>query len=351
MSFHYLYRTNEAPEDVYILTSGEVIFYITNRDKYKLTGSNIIIGASELILSHYLNIHTDRLETAIFTESSRIKHLPKEKFISQFNQYSYLINVARVFAKKITLTNKIIQNNQEELSSDFVSIKNICINFYSIVQILKDQYSKRRLPWLKNFIDPFSTSLTFVKGESFAKAETPVRIIPSEALNDKIIDLPRGETLFSAGENGNEMFILNSGSIDVCVNNNKVATLSEEGTPIGEMALLLGQTRSATLVTSSEVRLTRITRQDLQFIAQNDIDTFYNIVYSLAKKYYNNIHKIQETNDALLNSSLNQESGNKSRAKERETAIINLEELKNKTSDIIYTKKADFLKEELKDLL
>ncbi len=348
MSFKYLYRVNQQPDDAYILISGEVIFYITNQDKFKLSGKNILIGTPEIILSEYLNISTPRLETAVFNSTSQLKHLPKEKFISQFNQYSYLINVARVLAKKLTLTNSILNHNQQQLVSDFVTIKKICLEYYSIIKILQDEYDKRKLPWLKKFISPYANSLTYLKGESFSKAETPVRIIPSDALKDKTIDLPKGETLFSAGDDGNEMYILNSGTINVMVNNNKVAALSETGTPIGEVALLLGQSRSATLVTSSEVRLTKITRDDLSFIAQNDIN---NIVYSLAKKYYNNINKIKETNDALLNSSLDHESGDNQRIMEREHALTDLNELKTKTGDIIYEKKADFLKERLNNLI
>jgi CRP-like cAMP-binding protein len=348
MSFSYLYRANEDPREIYILQSGELFVYITNHDKYKLTGKNLIIGSLEVILSQFLNIPSTRLETAVFSTNSQIKQLPKEKFLEEFNKYNYLLNVSRVFAKKITLTNEIIKANQTRLTSDFVSLKNICCKYFCIVNTLKEEYTKRKLPWLKDFIAPFLTSLTYVKGESFSKAETPVRILPSDALADKIVDMSRGDLLFKEGEPGTEMYILNSGTINVMVNNNKVASLSEQGTPIGEIALLLGEKRSATLEASSDVRLTKITREDLEFIAQSDIQTFYSIVYSLAKKYYNNLHKIKETNDAVVSKEIDNEEEVVARNRERDKAMAELDKLMKDTGDMIYEKKADYLHDSLK---
>lgn len=216
-----------------------------------------------------------------------------------------------------------------------------------MLEIIKEEYSKRRLPFLKNFIAEYANTLTYVKGESFSRAETPVRITPSEALDERMVSLPPGDTLFTEGDPGNEMYILNSGSINVIVNENRVATLSEPGTPIGEIALLLGEKRTATLVTSSEVVLTKITSNDLEFIAGNDIDTFYNIVYSLTKKYYNNIHKIRDIHYQLINSELDREEGSRSTVQERQKASDELEKLRKAVDELLYKNDVPYLKEKL----
>jgi len=60
-------------------------------------------------------------------------------------------------------------------------------------------------------------------------------------------EISKGEVLFREGEEGNDVYLVNEGSVEVWKDGKLVATL-EEGDIIGEMALLYSVTRSATII-------------------------------------------------------------------------------------------------------
>jgi CRP/FNR family transcriptional regulator, cyclic AMP receptor protein len=62
------------------------------------------------------------------------------------------------------------------------------------------------------------------------------------------IDLPAGKALMRQGEQGNEMFVLASGSVRVERNGTEIATLGP-GQAVGEMSLLSEGPRLATVTT------------------------------------------------------------------------------------------------------
>jgi CRP-like cAMP-binding protein len=65
---------------------------------------------------------------------------------------------------------------------------------------------------------------------------------------------PEGETVFEAGQTGDRMYVVASGTVDVLVGEKVVETV-EAGGIVGEMALLGTKTRSATAVAQTECRL------------------------------------------------------------------------------------------------
>ena len=62
------------------------------------------------------------------------------------------------------------------------------------------------------------------------------------------VDLPAGKTLMRQGDNGNEMYVIASGSVGVVRNGKEVARLGP-GETVGEMALLSEGPRLATVTT------------------------------------------------------------------------------------------------------
>jgi CRP-like cAMP-binding protein len=62
-----------------------------------------------------------------------------------------------------------------------------------------------------------------------------------------MIEYPKGSAICKECDQGDELFILQAGSLEVEVGGVKVATIDKQGTVFGEMALLLSEKRSATL--------------------------------------------------------------------------------------------------------
>ena len=76
------------------------------------------------------------------------------------------------------------------------------------------------------------------------------------------------ETLFSQGDEGKEAYMIVSGRMNVFVDNKKVGSMSD-GEVFGELALLLSQKRSATIVTTTPTELIEITKDDLDRIVNS----------------------------------------------------------------------------------
>jgi CRP-like cAMP-binding protein len=69
--------------------------------------------------------------------------------------------------------------------------------------------------------------------------------------------LEAGEILLEAGEAGGELYVLEKGRLSVVRDGVEIATISEPGSLIGEMSVLLGVDHSATVTakTPAEVRV------------------------------------------------------------------------------------------------
>ena len=76
------------------------------------------------------------------------------------------------------------------------------------------------------------------------------------------------ETLFSQGDEGKEAYMIVSGRMNVFVDNKRVGSMSD-GEVFGELALLLSQKRSATIVTTTPTELIEITKDDLDRIVDS----------------------------------------------------------------------------------
>lgn len=82
------------------------------------------------------------------------------------------------------------------------------------------------------------------------------------------LDLEPGQILFNAGDAGDCMFVLLDGALDVLVGETLVES-SAPGAILGEMALIDGSARGATVVATERARLARVDARRFNFIIQN----------------------------------------------------------------------------------
>ena len=82
-------------------------------------------------------------------------------------------------------------------------------------------------------------------------------------------DLAAGEVLFSEGEKGECMFVLLEGAVEVKVGG-KTVEQSSRGALLGEMALIDGTPRVATVVATEPSRLARVDERRFHFIIQQN---------------------------------------------------------------------------------
>lgn len=342
--FIQLYRMESTPREAYLLEDGRVYFYVSESDKYAISGKNIIIGATESILNEVYGIEAKRLETAVLEKNSKIKKMPFDKLHASLSTYSLILNVSMVIAKHVFLTNKIIKENMESLSGLEHQMRETAVKYYKIMMRVKQEYDKRKYPWLKEIFSKNKTNLTFARGEALGKESEDTKISHKITLSDKHIEYPRGAVLCEENTVGEEMFILNSGTLDVYLKDKRVGSISEPGSVIGEIALLLGEKRTATLKASNNVVITRIRKNEIKEVAENQSDFLMGLVSLLAKRHYNNVNKIRDLNTHIVEKNLsNSEDSEEKLQIEYNNSKKELSTLKNEISDSADSHDVDFL--------
>jgi CRP/FNR family cyclic AMP-dependent transcriptional regulator len=88
----------------------------------------------------------------------------------------------------------------------------------------------------------------------------------------------KDEILFSQGEIGDAFYLIKTGSISVLANNIEVAVLGP-GEGIGEMALIEGETRSATALLKEDSQLFKLSSNDFNKL----LTSYSSITISLLK--------------------------------------------------------------------
>ncbi len=345
-----LYSAAGQVDGAFLLDEGSVFFYASNDDKYSINGRNLVVGTTEILMKHFMGVDTPRIETAITGKTSKLKKIQIENFISGMKNFSFIFNVSMVLARQVLLTNQIINKNMEHLIADEKKTRDYSIEYYKIINRLEEEYNKRKLPWIKDILKKSETSLTYKKGEAFYKSSEPTKIQSVTSLTENDVEYSRDSIICEQGSFGEEMYILKTGSLDVIVNGNKVATIEEPGTFIGEMALLLGEKRTATLKAKNNVIITTIKKQNLREIAEKQIDILIGVATSLAKRHYYNILKIENINKSIIEQSLTAEQTGEPKPMLAERALVDLRRLKNEVEKSIKDKKVDFLNDIMKGL-
>ncbi len=79
--------------------------------------------------------------------------------------------------------------------------------------------------------------------------------------------LPAGQVLFKEGDQGDLMYVLMSGVVEIFVHG-RVMETAEAGALLGEMAMIEDSTRSATVVAKNDCTLLPIERARFNFMIQ-----------------------------------------------------------------------------------
>lgn len=94
-------------------------------------------------------------------------------------------------------------------------------------------------------------------------------MIPIEIFshNTARIKIQAGEALFREGDEGNQMFVLETGTADVLVHGRIVETL-EHGSIVGEMGLVSPGPHSASVIARTDCEFVAVDEKRFQFLVQ-----------------------------------------------------------------------------------
>ena len=126
------------------------------------------------------------------------------------------------------------------------------------------------------------TKLQMLKSVPLFAAMRPKDLASLERLTDTI-DLPAGKTLMREGDNGNEMFVIASGSVGVERGGRQVAKMGP-GEAVGEMALLSEGPRRATVTTLEPTTVFAIQHREFHTLMADSAELRTCIFENLAKR-------------------------------------------------------------------
>jgi CRP/FNR family transcriptional regulator, cyclic AMP receptor protein len=81
------------------------------------------------------------------------------------------------------------------------------------------------------------------------------------------VEIEPGEHLFSEGEQGDTMFVVLDGAVEILHGGNVVETIGAGGI-IGELALIDASPRSASAVAATPSRIVRVDKREFTFLVQ-----------------------------------------------------------------------------------
>ena len=297
-----IYEVIDIADSAYIMHSGKLIFEISPRDKYYLEGKEIIFGAEEPLIAYKSNREDYfRFQSVYVEDGSSFDKIPLKNLYKVISIYNIGYGITKNIAKFVGITNKIYIKKEKQLSGKEMAAKEYAQLYVYIVDELKVNYAKIKTNWLKEILDQYTNSLVYTKGLAFKKSTARSELkLQMDKLQEFTINLSSGSMLCEEGDQGNEMFILNRGNLEVYIEGKKVADIHESGTVIGEMALLLGEKRTATIKAVTVSNITIVKPENLKEIVQTNSDFFLNVAVNMGKRLEHNCILIRETDDLLI---------------------------------------------------
>ena len=100
-----------------------------------------------------------------------------------------------------------------------------------------------------------------------------------------------GDVIFRQGDKAEELFVIQSGTVEIRLGNRLLDTLPERSI-FGEMALIDGAPRSATAIAATDVKLVPVGEKQFLFLVSRTPYFALNVMRALARR-------LRATNDAL----------------------------------------------------
>lgn len=114
-------------------------------------------------------------------------------------------------------------------------------------------------------------------------AGTPDEILGEIAALLKEIEVPAGATIFAQGEQGDSMYIIVEGVVEA-LDGDQVFTQMGERQVFGEMALLDGEPRTATIRTTQPTRLLRLDQEPFYELMEDRLEIARGVIHILLRR-------------------------------------------------------------------
>ncbi|HZP65716.1 MAG TPA: cyclic nucleotide-binding domain-containing protein [Rudaea sp.] len=119
---------------------------------------------------------------------------------------------------------------------------------------------------------------------------------------DPFIEFPAGTTVFKEGDAGTDMYIIESGQVDILTQatSDEVISSLGPGDFFGEMAMLEDQPRYATALAKTATRVLRIERAAFADVLRQNVEIAVRIMRKMVARQRRTEHRVQEALAELL---------------------------------------------------
>jgi CRP-like cAMP-binding protein len=137
----------------------------------------------------------------------------------------------------------------------------------------------------------------FKVGSGPSGAGEPPSHPPRPSLADRIVRYKAGETVFQEGELGTEMYIIQSGSIEIVKRigeKRESLGIMEKGDFFGEMAILEDMVRTADVVAVTDVELVRVNGATFDTMLKSNTEIAIRMMRKLARRLRETTRMLEE---------------------------------------------------------
>ncbi|MBN8218812.1 MAG: cyclic nucleotide-binding domain-containing protein [Spirochaetes bacterium] len=288
-----IHKHRDTPDQCWVLRQGKVAFGIKEGETYPIEGVNMIVAAEEFILGwgapglqfRLYDFYKERDAVLIPVQPERLREL-LPKYTVGFALNQHLARMALVTA------NILRERRSVDKSADVETYNANAKKYYFAVTELGEIADKFRFPPILQLVEKLKNELIYEAGRIHAVPEKTLFDVATQ--KGGVASVPGNTVLCEQGTEGDELFILNRGTLDVFVKGAKVASLSEAGSVIGEIALFLGEHRTATLRTAGACEITRLKRDNLKAFVEGNPIFFETIAASVSKRIRNTFVLIRD---------------------------------------------------------
>lgn len=261
-----LCKQGDVSTEIYILQDGHLEIFLRDkrgRDKKisEITEKNSIFGEIGAILKQPRSA-TIRAAKHCVIQTIDVKKKALDETI--LTQPRLGLSISLNLARYIKETNVRLSLYTQFLNEIRKTIDGYLLYYYEKSKSLGDLFEQTHFSWAKTIYDKAKSHICYGMGEGVSRGQdavagpppAPPPPPPGEAppAMSGAREFKAAEFLCREGEEGREIFILQTGTLEVQIGGRKVAEIKDKGAVIGEVAVLAGyasrkfETRSASIM-------------------------------------------------------------------------------------------------------
>jgi CRP-like cAMP-binding protein len=292
-------------KEAYILRKGSIIYEILPEYTFTIHGTDKIFGVSEILLESKYDLVESRRTTIKEGTQCDYSTIPKENLLKMITEYNIGWNTGKHLTEIITHLHKIVIELEKEMKEDEKENKELLATYAEIVHIYIEASKKKNFDWLKEFVEQIESNPMYKKGIQFIEVPSKIEIDDSQSLDKFKKTYKNGDVICKKGDDANELYILSEGKIKISLDDDTVIdVISDKGSVIGEMAILLNDKRTANMTAIDNTILISINRNEIKDLFKSESEIFTSTLVNLSMReaynvnYINNLYEIvkQEPN-------------------------------------------------------